>query len=218
MSGLAFGVLALLAGGAHAAPILDQSQENTAGVSMGICTAGNCHFEYAQVFTVGIAGDLTNFDIFLDQGAPAVDVLWDIRPTVLGVPVADNASTLASGTILGSSLDPLGSFYSVLLASPFAVTVGDVLALSFHASPEVTTTFVNEIRGTATNPYPGGAIYRRGTATGPWSLQSGGSLDAGFRTYVQVVPEPATSSLVGLGLLCMAFARKRRGGLALPAN
>ena len=63
--------------------------------------------------------------------------------------------------------------------------------------------------GASGNPYGGGGHYYRYPPDGvtDWTVIGSGG-DAAFRTYVDAIPEPATLTLLALGVA--ALARRRR--------
>ena len=100
-----------------AAQVLDQSfQPSLTG--QWIATGTSSERALAQTFEVGVAGTLTRFEAYISDPGGALPVLWDIRPTSLGVPVQSDVASLASGTFLSSAAPRNGyAFYAIELGS-----------------------------------------------------------------------------------------------------
>lgn len=128
--------LGMFAGAAQAVPLLDASYDpgNTFTVYAGIDAA-----DFAQTFTVQSTGILSSIDLLLDNAAgPIGDLLIDVRRTVGGVPVEDNADVLMS---VAARFDDIGSFtqpswFNVDTSSfGIRVTTNDVLAVVLRHAP-----------------------------------------------------------------------------------
>ena len=191
----------------------------TAGVFPPTLTAGILDQEYnpdpvnawysnsdlyrAQVFTVGLTGQMERIEALLHGTGSAT---FDIWPTVggSGVPVAiDIHSPLASGTIHFDSDKPAFAGVDITSAN-LNVTAGDVLALVQIGG---SSTGSGSWAGDTSSGYGGGSFYSTYSSdpSGAWNLLD---RDIGFRTFV--VPEPASLSLFTLGaLMCRKWRRKR---------
>ena len=193
---------------------IDQSYDaQAAGSYMGINIEATQ--EIAQTFTVGIPGPLVGVDLQVgkwDFDLPTEDLLVDIRPTTGGVPVPDDSLALASIAIpvtdipLLSQVWATGTFTFVDL-SGFSITVtpGEMLAIALHTtSPTGFYGWVDQIEFLGPT-YPGGAQYSRRFSP-DWGETVG--WDAGFRTYV--APEPATLTMMCIGLVGIAFGKHRK--------
>ncbi|MEM6552740.1 MAG: PEP-CTERM sorting domain-containing protein [Planctomycetota bacterium] len=166
-----------------------------------------------QTFTVGVTGTLDSIDLQVlqsSQGVPAGDLVVDILGTTGGTP--DLSNVLGSGSVVGTTLPPPsfddGQFTNIdLSAAGIDVTVGEVLA--FRVRPELAGDFFSLVDRDGLPPdYAGGSLYiTRGIADPPnFAIDS----DAGFRTYVTVIPEPTSAALLGFGGLLVARRRPHR--------
>jgi hypothetical protein len=204
-----------------ASPILDQATlAPVPGASWGggfgcPCQSPGDFFDIAQTFTVGRTGILTSVDLFMDAtvglGFPESDLLFDIRPTLAGVPLTSNNSALIALQISKYSVPRVEpEFCSVDLTSAHLnVVEGEQLAIVLRAMGGN-----YGFGGQPYNPYASGSLYGRSVISNPmWSVNFDPYHgDIAFRTYVdepiQEVPEPATVMLMTLGL--PAWLVKRR--------
>jgi len=165
----------------------------------------NSFDEYAQTFTVGVGGTLSRVDVEAyhtpDTGGPMIVEIWDT--TAGGLP--DPSASLASWSIsdVNSSLTP-GSFVSYDLgAEAFTVLPGEIYAIVFYSS--ISNSYPVQgrrlVSGT-TDTYSGGSSFYRTIDSGYNGLTSfaSGSVDYGFRTFVDVIatPNPPPCSFSGL--------------------
>jgi hypothetical protein len=172
----------------------------------------------AQTFTVGVSGTLVQFDVDIVKSSgdlpPPLPVLWDIRPTVGGVPVQSNTNTLASGSFLSSAVGSQSfSFYSIDLgAGAFQVSQGDVLALVFRTTDPSGSASISWL-GDTTNPYNRGAAFdgTPGANSTTWSSIIFAGDDFSVKTYVAPVPEPSLGCLCVLGVgICAALKQREQ--------
>lgn len=195
------------------AAIIDQSYDaQAAGSNMGINIEPTQ--EVAQTFTVGIPGRLVGVGLQVgkwDFDLPTDDLLVDIRPTIGGVPVADDSLILASVAVPVSNVPLLSQVWSTgtftfVDLSDFLITVtpGELLAIALRTNS--VTGFYGWIDQTDFfgPTYPDGAQFSRRFSP-DWGEVVGN--DSGFRTYV---PEPASFTLFVFGFACMAFYKRRK--------
>lgn len=180
-----------------AAPILDQSFLGGEGSVSG-------EAPFAQTFTVGIGGRLSRVDlgIFGDM-----DVTVEIRQTSLGVPLLsdDPLDQLGQVTVTPPQL-PVGLVSVDFRPFNISAMPGDVLAIVLRG-PGVH----NWLAGfDADAAYPGGEAFLREGAG--WHTLDGvfptiSQADFHFQTFV---PEPASISLLGVGIACLVARRRTR--------
>lgn len=190
---------------ATAVPLLDQAFDavnNQAGGGPLIDSNQSLY----QTFTTGIEGTLASVQLQTQISAspPTEDLLVSILGTSNGEPVpTDVLGTIAvpSSAVPGFDFNNV-SFFSVDVSSlGIAVAPGDVLAIGLTAADSGGAYIWYAREGSPT--YDGGALFL-GQANSIFALPS----DAGFRTFVEPIPEP--SSLVLLGLTGLLVARRRR--------
>jgi hypothetical protein len=209
---LTFGAL-ILSTPALAVPVVDQENVFTISQNSGFAAGA----EQAQTFTVGVTGQLTSIDIFLRAEIIANGPVFStdpltvrLLPTIGGAPDNNIANALGEVIVAGGDLPTVHAFHNVdFSAFNIDVTAGDVFAW------QIVGNYSAPIRTGDT--YAGGTRYCRGTeiaCTNPNWLQLSGQ-DFGFRTYVETdvveAPEPATLMILGMGLMGLGLAQRRRG-------
>jgi hypothetical protein len=199
------------------ASTLDQSFEpDFTGTSAPI----NSLVNWAQTFTVGLTGTLTQVDLLLHRLGltipPGSDIIMEIRPTASGIPNEDISSVLASALIPPGDIPAGGpeSFVAVDISTTgLSVTTGDVLAIVLRAPGIDVIGLDIDWWGNSLDEYGSGSAFRQFISGGSftWDLIPDGDVDFGFRTYVQVIPIPPALWLFGSGLLAlMGIARRKK--------
>ena len=218
----------LLCGVHHAAavPVLDQSFEPQEPLFfLGTSREGNS----AQTFTVGITGILSRVDVLVEKNGPFPELRLDVRPTVDGLPIEDDNAALAAVTIPLASIPSPHAFLRFDVSSfGIRVSQGELLAIVltgnarwYGVAPGFGTPNLGDVRPQLDDdPYPrGGAYFRRSPDIPTFSLPGGRLIaDVGFRTFVDVVPEPPAFLLFGIGVFGLAFARVARHRLRNEAE
>ncbi len=189
----------------EAIPIVDYSF--TPGLSEHVEVPFGVRF--AQTFFVGMSGLLTGLDLTI--GPPATgDIAIDIFGTNGGLP--DLAKLLATTTLPASHwpyrdhyIADVDSYRHVDIA-PFAVSAGDLLAVSIRQAVPTTAPFY--WYGSNDAEAAGALFLLTGT-----NWNEAAIFDMAFQTYVdsdpaQSVPEPTTLGLLTLGLVGCAARRK----------
>ena len=179
---------------ARAAVVLDQQYLVTDG-SYDAFTDGS-GFQRAETFTVGVAGTLSEIDIFLV--ATATFTGFNILSTSAGVPT----TVLTTGALLSSSSTEAAFTVSL------PVTVGEVLAIE-----PVTSGQQLAWRAISSNTYAGGGDFYLNPPFGVNNFTSSGTGED-FQTFVTTpaaAPEPASLLLLGPALVGMAALRRGRG-------
>jgi hypothetical protein len=211
--------LTLLWGGegqARADLVLDQFNTPT-NTGEAIVVGNPSPFDEAQTFTVGVTGTLARIDFLVREDSTSTgNLLFDIRATNGGVPVADNMAVLASVVVPHGTVptDPLTMTYTGIDVSSFglSVTEGEMLAIVLR-----TDTGGRYLWKNGAPVYTRGEPFFREPNVGPdwrsWS-SAGANFDFAFRTYVDTtvaVPEPSTLTLLGIGTLSLlGYGWRRR--------
>lgn len=154
----------------------------------------------AQVFSVGLTGQLTRVEAYFSGTGSSTFEIWN---TVGGVPDEIPGTALASGTIAYDGDD----FFGVdLSAANLNVTAGDVLALVQIGG---SSTSQAKWKGLITGTYNGGDAFTTLTPnySGAWVQEP---WDLYFKSYV-TVPEPGALALAmgGLPVLLVLLRRPR---------
>lgn len=179
--------LCMAVSSAAAAPVIDQQAIN-------LDISGFSGTGWQQSVTVGMTGQLVGLEIYVSGASSGTVKLFSGGAWQGGAALGSDTVTSAAG----------GWTYIDLTAENLYFTVGDV----FSFAPSVST----GLTGSNSNAgaYAGGlAVFNSGSNL----FYTSGEYDLAFRTYVEAagaIPEPGGIALVGLGLGCLAFARKRK--------
>lgn len=224
--GILAGVFAL-AGEARATPVLDVAIEPDApsvgtwlhGPAPGISGVAQ---DSAQSFTVGVTGDLVSLElqIGLEWSGVVEPLLVDVRPVdAQGVPLADDASALASVSVAAADLVRAPgiprSWFAIALPTPVAVVAGQTLAAVLRSDDPARDARepgfeFGYLWAGQEEIYPGGEGFFRLRSDFNDTWGTGFPEDFSLRTFVTGVPEPAR--LVLAAPLALGFLRRRPGG------
>ena len=138
-------------------------------------------FDHAMTFSVGRPGTLTRVDLLLTRGSGSGqdDVVFELRPTVAGVPDPDDAHVLATAS-LSSAEFPVDPGFVAVDLSAFGISVlpGEIYALVLRTA---TGTGVGSWPGVALG-YDLGEGFQRAAAE---STFEPGLCDVAFRSHVE---------------------------------
>jgi hypothetical protein len=205
---------------ANATVILDQDSGGPSGFTTTRCLGcARSILDVAQTFTVGRSGTLARIEVdqvFLDldnggslSGFPLV---FDIRRTSAGLPVADDSLALSTLSLPPGSMPTRafsGSLVFNILSFGLTVNEGDVLSFVLRSNGNVFAFATSD----AGNVYARGEYAQRFSPGDPFPHFTAPSFpdgtDMSFRSLVNV-PEPSLLALMELGLTGLAFARRKR--------
>jgi hypothetical protein len=188
---------------ANAAVVLDQQNVFVSAIGD---TANAFSQEVGQTFTVGVAGELAQVDVYLARFPFTTDnLVFRLYNTTSGLPNAQLGTDL---TLPPAAVSTTAADFESFDVSAFNlnVNVGDVLAFSIISTGS--TSYI--LPFSETQLYAGGQPVRRvmNAPPDPWQPNPGVVRDYGFRTYVDAVPEP--TGLAPLLVACaLALSRRR---------
>ena len=219
---LALALTACCASIASATVLVDQSIEAQE-------FSGTAHIyslrDWSQSFRVGKTGEMTGIDLLLMRDEIVqLPLLVDVRMmSVGGLPLAevptvadDGATVLAKSSVLPENVPSmprvvgydLNAAAMVHVALPrFSVIEGQSLAIVLRSSAPLGTG-LGYMWLTGYPTYPQGEMFSRPPDGTEWT--SGFNV-AGFRTYVDVVPEPTTFTLAATSVVLIAAVRNSSG-------
>lgn len=189
----------------QSAPVLDQSFDSTGGDQSFAAVA--VRPSLTQTFTANMTGYLVKVSLLMDSAATnSQPATISIVSTLSGVPTntvlwTGNYTSLADG------------WFDVNITSGApAIVSGTAYGIRLQSTESGLNSNV-WLAKTTSDFYTGGKLYEdRGLG---WvSVSTSGTpypnADGGFRTYVDVVPEPTTASLMILALSLVVFVTFRR--------
>lgn len=158
--------------------------------------------DMAQTFHITLDGYLDSIDVNINHQARTPGTMfWDIRPLVNGIPNDSNASSLVSGSIPVIDLptypntDPISLDVS---EARIRVHPGDELAIVIRSTGEAYW-----LSHWAAKPNHG-RRYERFSYRPAWTLETlVPERPRGFATYVRLIPEPSSLTLLCLGSVCL---------------
>ena len=221
-------LLSLVSTNAFAALVLDQEYNPGALGKVGsntFITGGQYKSDLAQTFTVGQAGQLKAVEMYLVNTSATQPLQVELRTTAAGKPTS---TVLASVSLLPSQVPTISQIPGIIgdytpWGGPMtrfefpgvAVTPGDVLAVSIRTTdPQVSYQWiVPSALHISDPPYPkylGGSLWTTSTLDPDWVTSP--TTSGVFRTFVDVVPEPASLALL-LPAMAMGLALVRRKSL-----
>jgi hypothetical protein len=227
-----FSAVPNIIGMAKATPVVDQSfiPPGTAAFTVPISNQFASFIDGAQTFTVGLDGTLASVELFIGFDTTQNGAIVDVRPTVGGVPVENDALALASVFLPSSAIPQFPEFASIdFSAFNVALHTGDVLALVIRGAIRGVDDGEFSWQGDEGDPYLAGAGFARTNAQlwtpscgfGDCSI-SANRADLGFKILVEpqpaAVPEPTTLSVLGagiIGLLALRSGRKRESTITV---
>ncbi|HUO09102.1 MAG TPA: hypothetical protein VM008_12420 [Phycisphaerae bacterium] len=209
------GLLAVVVMGASSArgsSVLDQSNLVGSGFDAAwlpnFGTGGGAPGMFAQTFTVGVTGYLSEVDLRISRYGlagqyDAGTLTVDVRSTVGGVPGVSNGAALASVSELLSQLPATpqtgepGFTAFVFAGGGPLVHAGDVLAIT-TANDLSSASYV---MWGGPNAYGGGNGYLKRVVDTSWGSE--GIDDFSFETFVTPVPLPSAVGEGAVGLVCV---------------
>jgi hypothetical protein len=176
--------------------------------------------DWSQSFRVGKTGEMTGIDLLLMRDVIVqLPLLIDVRMMSDGRPTADDAGSnvLAKASVLAEDVPSMPSVagYDLNAAAMvhvplpgFPVIEGQSLAIVLRSfAPPGTGLGYMWLTGYP-GTYPQGEMFSRPPGFTQWT---DGTADTGFRTYVDVVPEPTAFTLAATSAALIAAFRNTGG-------
>jgi len=198
---------------AHAAPVVDQSHQPIVSSPIGFVQGGSTTIDRAQTFTAGVTGVLTDIEVIVGRATLSISdgLIWDVRTVIAGTPSDPDSglNILASGTVAAAdvpvTIDP--SNFLSLGGMSVSVSTGDVLAIVLRSMSPESGAYRWKFSDNNDSVYAAGASFDR-IFSPSWDSNTSPFDDAGFRTFVNAVPEP--NGVLALVVLGVAIGATRR--------
>jgi hypothetical protein len=171
-------------------------------------TANAFSQEIGETFTVGVAGELAQVDVYLARFPFTTDnLVFRIWNTSGGLPSTQLGTDLS---LTPAAVSTTAAEFESFDVSAFDVNVGVGEVLAFSITSTGSTSYI--LPYSETSLYAGGMPVRKvaNVPPTPWEANPGVTRDYGFRTFVDVVPEPGAAAMLAVGGLAASLPTRLR--------